>query len=129
LKLELNSSKLNDVKKDPEVWISSLEVICQKLKNMNYIISEEDLFINIVNNLPRDYEAMTDQLEIELDNESNDIGITDVKARLQNKYNKLKNVFKKLKLIMVKNLMVKNLLFLQGSLNLKVDFYIGKIGP
>ena len=94
LKLEFNSSRLSDVKKDPEVWISGLEVIRQKLKNMNYIISDEDLIIHIINNLPRDYEAMTDQLEIELDNEENEIGIADVKARLQNKYNNLKKYLK-----------------------------------
>jgi uncharacterized protein YuzE len=58
------------------------------------LIVDEDLIIHIINYLQRDYEAMTDQLEIELDNEGNEIGIADVKARLRNKYNKLKKYLK-----------------------------------
>ena len=63
LKLEFNSSKLGDSKKDPEVWIANLEVIWTKLRYMDYAISDEDMMIQIINNLTKEYEVFTDQLE------------------------------------------------------------------
>ena len=91
LKLEFSQSKLSDVKKDPEEWVSELEIIKIKLANMKVQISEEDLIIHIINNLPVEYDSVTDQIENELnfDDANEHPSVESVKARLRAKYSKL----------------------------------------
>jgi len=43
LQLEFSESELTDVQKDPEEWMTELEVIQSRLKSMSYGISEEQL--------------------------------------------------------------------------------------
>ena len=54
LKKEFNASKLSSWNKDPEIWISKLEVIRKRLKKMSNEISDEDMMIHILNNLPEE---------------------------------------------------------------------------
>ncbi len=84
LKLEFNQSKLSDGKKDPEEWISKLEVLRIKLAYMGSVMSDEDMIIHFVNNLPEEYEVVTDQLESDLNKNAN-LGLEEVKERLQSK--------------------------------------------
>jgi len=61
MKLELKSkfqhSKLRDVSKDPDIWISKLESICARLSDMKTPVSNEDFIVHVLNNLPIDYEV------------------------------------------------------------------------
>jgi hypothetical protein len=93
LKAKFNSSRLKNGRKDPDEWISNLEVLQRKLKNMGHIISEQDMMIHVINNLPKEYDAITDQLEVELDDEKIDMQV--IQNRLRSKYNKLKQRFNK----------------------------------
>jgi hypothetical protein len=88
LKQKFNTSKLGSAKKDPDEWIAGLELIRRKLKNMGHPISDMDMMIHVINNLPKEYDAITDQLENEIDNKTLDMG--DVRQRLRSKYNKMK---------------------------------------
>jgi hypothetical protein len=80
-KLEFNSSKLGDSRKDPENWIEELEIIQTKLGYMEYIILDDDMMIHIINYLTKEYEAINDQLETEMDTEFNELSLMDVKSR------------------------------------------------
>jgi len=52
LQLEFSKSELTDVQKDPEEWMTELEIIQSRLKSMSYEISEEQLMVHVLNNLP-----------------------------------------------------------------------------
>jgi hypothetical protein len=41
---------------DPEVWITELEDLCVKLKNMGSCITENQFMIHMLNNLTSDYD-------------------------------------------------------------------------
>ena len=60
-------SALSSWNKDPEVWISKLEVIRKRLKKMSNEISNEDTMIHILNNLPQEFNMVVDAMERKLD--------------------------------------------------------------
>jgi len=96
LKKELMESKLEDMEKDPEEWVIELEILCRKIKNLGQNVSEEDLILIILQNLPKEYENTVEILENELENE--DLDLNKIKERLKNKYNKwMKNEKSQLK--------------------------------
>lgn len=90
LKGKFQQSRLNSVKNDPEVWVANLEKMRQQLRVMGDTMTEEDLIIHIINNLPKEYENLTDSIELDLDDEFSKINIEEVKKRLRSKFNKLK---------------------------------------
>ena len=63
VKLEFAENKLSDPSKDPDEWISSLERLRQRLKDMKSPISDMDLIIHILNNVPKEYETLVESLE------------------------------------------------------------------
>ncbi len=93
MKAKFNSSRLRNARKDPDEWISNLEVLRRKLKAMGHTISEQDMMIHVINNLPKEYDSITDQLEIELDNNKIDMKV--IRNRIRSKYNKMKRRFGK----------------------------------
>ena len=91
LKAKFNSSKLTNPRKDPDEWIANLEVFPRKLTSMGHGVSDMDMMIHIINNLPKDYDAITDQLEIELDGKFGyTLDISNIREWLRNKFNKIK---------------------------------------
>ena len=60
LKWKFHQSKLGGARNDPDVWIAGLEKMRQQLRNMKSTITDEDLIIHIVYNLPREYEGIAD---------------------------------------------------------------------
>ena len=68
VKKKSNTSKLTNQKKDTEVLISKLQVIRRELNRMENIISDKDLMINIVNNLPVEYYTVVEAIEGHLTN-------------------------------------------------------------
>jgi len=69
-KLELcrafQMSKLKDSNQDPETWITYLEGLRMKLKDLNSTTTDEDLIVHILNNLTEDYEVQLLKLEKKL---------------------------------------------------------------
>ena len=60
LKSEFQNIKLVDPNKNPDPWMSKMELIKRKLQIMKSNINEEDLMIQILNNLPREYKTAID---------------------------------------------------------------------
>ena len=81
LKLEFSQSKMTDIKKDPEEWVSELEIIRIKLSDLKVEMTDEDIIIHIINNMPSEYETVTDILENELNQDS--FTVSNVKTVLE----------------------------------------------
>ena len=90
LKKEFSGSALEDANTDPDEWIADLERIRQRLKTLKSEITDEDLIIHILNNLPEEYENMVEAMEIELEDRSNPLKLKTVRERLRSKFQRLK---------------------------------------
>jgi hypothetical protein len=100
-----NSSNLMTIKREfsqcslkrernPEDWIKQLLLMNTRLEGMGYKMSEMEIIVHILNNLPREYESVVEQIEGDLD-----IGLTvdldKVKNKLRSKFGRIKShVFK-----------------------------------
>ena len=90
LKKGFNASKLSSWNKDTEIWISTLEVIRNRLKKMSNEISDEDMMIHILNNLPEEYNTVVETMERKLDDLVDPLTLSNLKNDLMLKYNKIK---------------------------------------
>lgn len=90
LQREFTNCVLTDVKKDPEEWISELEVLRRRLKACGDHMDESRLITHIISNLPPEYDGIVDQIETDLDKAYCTVDIEDVRERLRNKYQKMK---------------------------------------
>ena len=90
LKKEFSTSKLTSWSKDPETWISKLEVIRKRLKKMGNEISDEDMMIHIMNNLPQEYDTVVEAMERKLDDLVDPLTLRNLKNELLLKYNRIK---------------------------------------
>ena len=86
LKKEFNDSSLS-TGEDPEVWISDLERVRQRLKLLKIEISEEDMVIHVLNNLPREYENLVELCEVQIN--AGTLKLADLKAQLISKYRRI----------------------------------------
>jgi len=82
LKKEFSTSKLTSWSKDPETWISKLEVIRKRLKKMGNEISDEDMMIHIMNNLPQEYDTVVEAMERKLDDLVDPLTLRNLKNEL-----------------------------------------------
>jgi len=76
---------------DPDVWLTNLESIHMKLANMSYTISDEQLIIHVLNNLPEEYDIQVSKLEGQLDDKTNPLTIGDIRTELSLRYARIKN--------------------------------------
>ena len=69
LKKKFENSKLEREEDDPEDWITELEGHLAEIEiiDENSAISEKDLMVHILNNLPMEYDSVSDSLETQLD--------------------------------------------------------------
>ena len=58
LKKQFYESKLQDPSRDPDEWITELGLLRQQLKVLQVIIDDDDFVIQIVNNLPKEYDSL-----------------------------------------------------------------------
>ena len=93
---QLHASRLTKRNKDPEVWISELEMLRSRLSEMGTTIDDEFLILHILNNLPSDYDNVVENLEERVDSTTNPLGIEDVRQKLSEKFEKMR-LRKKLK--------------------------------
>jgi hypothetical protein len=98
-----NSSNLMTIKKkishcslkrerDPEDWINQLLLMNRRLEGMGYKMSEMEIIVHILNNLPREYESVVEQVEGDLDNGLT-VDLDKVKNKLRAKFGRIKNNF------------------------------------
>ena len=60
LKQELHNMTLTDWTEDPDGWIDKLTRKQIELHNMSYTVTDNDLIIHILNNLPKEYENLVE---------------------------------------------------------------------
>ena len=90
LKSEFQRSKLWDASQDPDVWMSELESIRARLKEVNSDITDEDFIVHVLNGLPPEYEVQVSKLEECFGSTSNLLTIQDMRNKLNLKYARLK---------------------------------------
>jgi hypothetical protein len=76
---------LEDSSKHPEEWIAELDRIRQLLIGVNSPISDEDLIVHILNNLPKEYETVVEAMEREIDV----LLLSELREELRNKYERI----------------------------------------
>ena len=76
-KKKFENSKLDSARTDPEDWISELEGLMVEIESIDIsaAISDRDLMVKILNNLPAEYDVILDGLETRL-NKSGDEALT-----------------------------------------------------
>jgi hypothetical protein len=89
LKKEFAKCNLGDSSKDPNDWITELEVLRQRLKCQGEEINNEDFIIHILNNLTSDYNTLVEVLEDEVGDATNPLTIERLKEKLQAKFKRL----------------------------------------
>ena len=87
---QLHASRITKKSKDPEVWISELEVLRSWLKEMGTTIDDEFLILHILNNLPSEYDNVVENLEERVDSVLNPLGIEDVHQKLSEYFERMK---------------------------------------
>jgi len=83
LQRDFAQSKLSSVDDDPDAWISNLERIRIRLREMGDTIEDRALMVHIFNNLPREYESLIETMEKELDN---NLTLAEVREWVRAKY-------------------------------------------
>ena len=69
IKLEYESMKMKN-NEDPELFINTLEKLDRRMNEyFNMKILDEDIITKVLNTLPRDYEALVDSLQVQMDTE------------------------------------------------------------
>jgi len=90
IKLELKSkfqkTKLQDASKDPDVWISNLESIHARLKDLSTDISDKDFIIHVQNGLLAKYKVQVSKLEERFSSTTNPLTIQDMRNKLNLKF-------------------------------------------
>ena len=93
-KRKFENSKLESAEIDPEEWISELEGLTIEIESIDVTsaISERELMVKILNNLPSEYDVVLDGLETRLNNASGTDGLTleDVREKLSTRYERIK---------------------------------------
>jgi gag-polypeptide of LTR copia-type len=91
-KREFVESRLEDISIDTDVWIQGLETLRRRLELLGHKISEMDLIIHIIHNLPREYETTIEFIENEL--EMDTASLDRVRERLRSKFERISKTFK-----------------------------------
>ena len=71
---------------DPDAWISQLERLRQRLKELKGELSDLDLMIHVLNNLPSNYESTTELLLKRLKDMMNKLTVKEMRYVLCEKY-------------------------------------------
>jgi hypothetical protein len=74
---------------DPEDWIQKLLMMNRRLEGMGYGMTEMEVVIHVLNNLPREYESVAEDIEGDLDN-GNHVDLEKVKSKLRAKFARMK---------------------------------------
>jgi hypothetical protein len=89
LRRQFTTTILEDESVHPDSWLASLEKIRQQLAGMNSPISDNDMILHILCNLPRAYETLSEQLERRVDHQQNPLTLDELREELRLKYQRL----------------------------------------
>jgi hypothetical protein len=70
---------------DPEDWIQKLLMMNRRLEGMGYGMTEMEVVVHVLNNLPKDYESVVEGIEGDLDN-GNHADLEKSKSKLRAKF-------------------------------------------
>ena len=87
---QFTNNKLKKLSKDPDEWISELELTRSRLKKMGTEIDNSYLMMHILNNMPGAYNNLIDLLEGQLDSSTGPLTIENLREKLSDKYEKFK---------------------------------------
>ena len=80
LKKELTNSHLEKGENDPDVWIGKLEDLRIQLEEQGSTMSDMDLMVHILNNLPESYEISVAKLEDRLNNDNDPLTLEEIRT-------------------------------------------------
>jgi hypothetical protein len=89
LRRQFSNTILEDETVHPDTWLASLEKIRQQLLSMNAPISDEELILHVLCNLPRAYETLSEQLERRVDDKNKPLTLDELREELRIKYQRL----------------------------------------
>ena len=89
LKKKITNLNLTDWKRDLADWIMELKKIQTQLDRMRHVISDENLMIHILTNLPEEYKSKVKALENDMDNEDDPLTLDLILVELDAKYEKI----------------------------------------
>ena len=89
LKKEFNNSKLQNLKEDPDVWLTKLEDLRVQLVRVNAPMTDEDLMEHVLNNLPDAYENVITKLEDKIGDANDPLTISKLRDELNLKFERL----------------------------------------
>ena len=87
LLLMFQQNRLEDVRTNFTVWLTSLAIQLKKLKKLNHVLDEEYQITHILASLPREYSSVVEQVKIDRRTGS------DIKKRLKECYLELKREY------------------------------------
>ena len=87
LKKKWAQMKLEDVEEDPETWITELTNLRLRLAEVKVKIEEEDFWLQVLSNLPEEYENTVEMLSRDLEDGS--LTEESAKSMLRAKYKRL----------------------------------------
>ena len=87
LKSEFQKMKLVDPNEDPDPWMNKMELIRRRLQIMKSKIDKEDLMLQILNNLPREYKTVIELCEKELTKGT--LTLATLKTRIRTRYQRI----------------------------------------
>ena len=87
LKLQFQQSTLSDVNEDPNEWITKLELIRRRFKTLGHEVSDEDIVLHVLNNLPTEYENLVEANEKLLT--KGNLKFEDLKDKISAKFRRL----------------------------------------
>ena len=89
LRREFHRSKLGKASKSPDDWIEELEIIRSRLAPLGVIIEDEDLIMQVLEGLPREYDMIVTLLNARY--KINDLTIDTLRDELSMFYDRMKN--------------------------------------
>ena len=89
LKKEFNTSKLENARSDPDVWLTKLEDLRVQLATVGKMMSDEDLLEHALNNLPDAYESVVTKLEDKIGDENEPLTISKLRDELNLKFERM----------------------------------------
>ena len=89
IKLEYESMKMK-THEDPELFINTLEKLARRMnEDFDMKIIDEDIITKVLNTLPREYEALVDSLQVQMDTEKG-VTLDNLKEQLRSKFQRMK---------------------------------------
>lgn len=89
LRREFHRSKLGKVSKSPDDWIEELEIIRSRLAPLGVTIDDEDLIMQVLEGLPKEYDMMVTLLNARY--KINDLTIDGLREELSMFYDRMRN--------------------------------------